>query len=389
MRLKRQDLEVAASRLRGAGAAQSVLIQLVAFVSSLLVLVAILWAIGHDPGRILAALWDGSAGSTISLGVSLDEAVPLILTATAFWLALEAGVFNIGMDGQLQIGGLAALVTTFALPADAWPVLVILLAMGAGMLAGAAWSGIAGVMKTKRGSNEIISTLMLNFVAFIIVAEVMRGPLQSESNRFTPQTDRIRESARIDFTIAGVELTWGIIVALALSFAAILVVRSTNTGLRLRAVGLKREAARHAAVPIERYWLGSFLVTGALSGLAGALVIEGLRYYIAPGWAPLWGFEGIVIAFLALRSPLLIPVWAILFGMLASAGPVLKGTASVPDAIVNIMQTLPVIVLFILYAMIRSISNWQAARRTPPKPINTRTPPGRDEPPESAIKAPA
>jgi simple sugar transport system permease protein len=150
--------------------------------------------------------------------------------------------------------------------------------------------------------------------------------------------------------VGGTQITWGIILALAVSVLTIAVVVSTTTGLRLRAIGLNGDAARHAGLPVERYWLHSMTLSGAVCGLAGGLVLLGLRYYIAPGWASPWGFQGILIAFLALRSPYLIPVWGILFGMLASAGPALKGDASVPDSIVTIMQTLPVIVLFLLYA---------------------------------------
>lgn len=327
--------------------------QLTAFILSMGVLIGLLALLNYEPGKILSALWDGSAGSTLSLAISLNEATPLLLTATAMWVCVQAGIFNIGQDGQLQIGGLAAFVVVMKSGIPAHDYLVIPAGLVTAAVAGALWCGIAGAMKALRGANEIVSTLMLNFVAFITVDQIMRGPLQSEVNVFTPQTDAIPAELQIPPLVGGTSLTSGAILALAASMLAIVFITTTRMGLRLRAVGLNRDAARYAGVPIGRYWFWSMIGSGALAGLAGGLVILGLRYYIAPGWASTWGFTGILIAFLAFRSPFLIPVWALLFGMLSSAGPALKGAASVPESLVTIMQTLPVIILFLLYAGVR------------------------------------
>ncbi|MEX2210607.1 MAG: hypothetical protein WD689_02430 [Gaiellaceae bacterium] len=331
---------------------------LIAFVASMALLIGLLALLGYDASVILTALWEGSMGSPSALSTSLGQAVPIILTAAAFWLTVSAGVFNIGMDGQLQLGGLATLLVAFALVGVLPALLVIVVGVAAGALAGALWSALAGVPKITRGTNEIVSTLMLNFVAFVIVGEMMRGALQSETNRLTPQTDKIDESLHITSTIGGAQFSWGIVIAIAFTVALLGIVLMTSLGLRLRAIGLNAEAARHAAIPIPRYWHGVFLCAGALSGIAGALVILGLRFHIAPGWAPLWGFQGVLVTFLALRRPWLIPLWGVLFGMLAAAGPALKGSASVPDSIVTVMITLPVIVLYLLYALQREPLSW-------------------------------
>jgi simple sugar transport system permease protein len=328
--------------------------QFLAFGLSMCVLVALLAALGYPASQVVRVLWEGSAGSTYSLGISFSEATPLILTATAVWLAAQGGLFNIGGDGQLQMGGLMALlaVSLWRLPELPW--LLIPAGLAFGVLGGAVWAGIAAVLKAYRGASEIVSTLMLNFIAFIVIDRLIRGPLLSDANPFTPQTDPIPEAARLQALVSGTQLTWGIIVALVVTTAVLVVVRRTTIGLRLQAIGLNADAASYSGIRIRRYTVTSMLVSGALCGLAGALVILGLRYYIAPGWATLWGFQGLLIAFLAMRSPFLIPVWAILFGMLGAAGPVLKSDAGVPDSIVTLMQTLPVIVLFVLYAVTRA-----------------------------------
>ncbi|HKP18550.1 MAG TPA: ABC transporter permease [Gaiellaceae bacterium] len=350
---------VPVTRTSLAAASREVAVQAAAFVLSLGVLIGLLALLGYDPGSIVRALWSGSAGSTVSLGISLSDAVPLMLTGVAVWLAAQGGLFNIGGDGQLQVGALAALVVASEAGLPDTGILLVPLALLAAALAGGAWASIAGAMRTLRGANEIISTLMLNFVAFITIDEVMRGPLQSKDNPYTPQTDPVPGSAQLSSLVSGTQLTWGFIVALVVAVAVIALVRTSTAGLRLQAVGLNRDAARHAGLPIRRYWFGSMAASGVLCGFAGGLVLLGLRYYLAPGWADPWGYQGILIAFLAMRSPLLIPLWGILFGMLAAAGPVLKGDASVPDSVVTVMQTLPVITLFLLTFAFR----WIGARR--------------------------
>jgi simple sugar transport system permease protein len=327
-------------------------------------MIGLLAALGYPPAEVVDALWEGSAASATAWGFSLNEAVPLVLGAVGFWVALEAGIFNIGVDGQLQVGGLICLAITLAFPGDdALAFFVIPAALVGGALAGGAWAGVAGWLKAYRGANEIISTIMLTFIAFIAVDQTMRGPLQSLDHPFSDQTRLVDEEFRIPPIVAASGIPWTIVIALVLAVAAIWIMRHTDVGLRLRAIGLNREAAEHAPISVRRYWMGGFFASGALCGLAGGLVILGLRFFIAPGWAPLWGLIGITIAFLALSSPFLIPVWGVLFGMLAAAAPVLKGDASVPDSIVEITQTLPVIVVALLYLAgrwLRGARTWRA-----------------------------
>jgi simple sugar transport system permease protein len=338
--------------------------QVTAFAVAMLLLIVGLALLGYDPGRVVSALWQGSLGSTFALNQSLSEAVPLLLTATAVWVAFQAGLFNIGADGQLQIGGVAAVVVALHAGSGA-P--TVLLSLVAGCAAGALWATIAGALRAYVGSNEVIATIMLNFIAFAVIDRLISGVLQSPTNQFTPQTDPVPTSMQLGNVAGGVGLPWITLIAIAVGVATVLAVTRTNVGLRLRAVGLNEQASLHAGLSVRRFQLASFAVSGALAGLAGGLVILGYRYYVAPGWAPAWGFLGIVIAFLSLRTPLLIPVWAVILGMIGSAGPTLKSNASVPDSITTLMQTLPVIVLFVFYAGARRLNGrapgWRTAVR--------------------------
>jgi simple sugar transport system permease protein len=335
--------------------------QVAAFLVSMALLVGLLAILGYPASTVLSALWDGSAGSAFALSQSLSEAVPLALAGVAVWLAYTAGLFNVGADGQLQVGGVLAIVVTTSMPGSSPALLTIVLALVAGCLAGAFWASIAGALRAYRGANELISTIMLNLIALEIINQLISGALRSPTAKFTPQTEQVPLGAQLGEVVTGSGIPWIAVVALITTVAVIVLVQRTRLGLRLRATGLNVNAARHAGVDVRGLQFWTFAVSGALAGFAGALVILGYRYYIAPGWAPAWGYLGIVIAFLALRTPLLIPVWAVILGMIGSSGPTLKGDASVPDAITTLMQALPVIVLFALYALERSVKRRRAA----------------------------
>jgi ABC-type uncharacterized transport system permease subunit len=264
------------------------------------------------------------------------------------WLAYQAELFNIGGDGQLQVGGLAALVAGLQLE-SAPGVLTIVASLAAAVVAGAAWAAVAGVLRAYRGANEVISTIMLNFVAATAISLLIAGVLRSPAARYTPRTDRIPTSAQLGDLLPGFPIVF--VVSLALSAVTVVAVRRTSIGLRLRTVGLNRNAATHAGLHVRALQWQSFALSGGLAGLAGGLVILGYRFYIAPGWVPAWGLLGIVIAFLALRSPILIPLWAVVLGMIGAAGPTVKGSASVPDAITTVMQGLPVVVMSLILVL--------------------------------------
>jgi ABC-type uncharacterized transport system permease subunit len=328
-------------------------VQVAAFALALLALTVVLALLGYPPGGILRALVDGSVGSKAALGVSLSEAMPLVLTGTAVWLALQVGLFNIGVDGQLWVGGTACLAAVLALPGGTPGPVLMIVGVVCGAAGGAAWAGIAAAMRVARGANEVISTVMLNFVAFIVVDELMTGWLRAPEADHTPRTSPIPEAAHLPQIVPDTRITIGILLAAAISIVCVRLVRGSWLGLRLRSIGLNEEAAAHAGLPVDRYRLLTFGLSGAVAGIAGALVILGLRFAIAPGWASSWGLLGILVAFLAIANPYMIVTWGVLFGMLAAAGPELKGATSVPDAVVVLMQVLPVVALFALRGAVR------------------------------------
>lgn len=338
----------------------ALLVQLAAFLIALFALVAWLALLGYAPDIVLDALWDGSIAAPGSFDLSLAYAVPLMLTAASVWLAYQGGLFNVGPDGQLQLAGITTVAVIVALP-EQWGVGLIVIGIAVGIVVGGLAAALAVWLKLWRQASEVITTLMMVFIAMSVVNVLISGPLRVPEAKQTAASERIPDSAQLG-SFFGTSATWGIVIALIATLIVLAVVTWTTSGLRLRAVGRNEVAASRAGIPVARQQLISFTVAGALSGLAGALVIVGLRYEVTPGWAPLWGFGGILIAFIALRTPVLIPVWALLFGMLHASGPILKGSASVPDAIVVVSQTLPVIALFLVEAARR----WLRSRTETP-----------------------
>lgn len=307
---------------------------------------------GYDAGAVIGGMIQGAAGTPYNLGLSLTQAVPLMLCAIAVWVAYQAGLFNIGGDGQLQVGGLVALLVAVWLPSTLPSVLALAVALLAGCLGGGAWGAIAGLLRAYRGANEVISTIMLNIIASTGIVLLIAGPFKAQTAKFTAQSERVPDDRTLGELVPGIPVIF--LIAVIVSIGAVLLIQRSALGLKLRAVGLNQDAALHAGLNVRTIQWHTFTLSGAIAGLAGGLVIVGFRYYIAAGWAVNWGLIAIVIAFLALRSPIMITVWAVVFGMISASALTLKGAASVPDSVTTLMQAMPVICLFILLAIPRT-----------------------------------
>src|SRR5688572_9784763 len=204
-------------------------------VSLLALLIAAIALAGQDPGRAMAALWQGSFGSSYALAsVTLVRTVPLVLGGLAVAIAFRAGVWNIGVEGQILAG--AASCTALAMIAPEWPsVLAVPSALVIGGLAGAGWAGIAAFLRQRFGVLEVISTIMLNFIALYCVGYLVRGPLQEPSGIY-PQSPELSVAYQLPRLIAGTRLHWGLVIALATAVALWWYMSRTAGGFRIRAV---------------------------------------------------------------------------------------------------------------------------------------------------------
>jgi general nucleoside transport system permease protein len=318
------------------------------------------------PGDFFQAVWDAvwgaytalfrgsiynTNGETFQQGIRpLTEtakfAAPLILAGLGVGLAFRAGLFNIGGRGQMLMAGAAAgwVGYQFELPA----VLHLSLALIAAMIAGALWSGLAGVLKARTGAHEVIVTIMLNYVAFYLVFFALsKQSLLQAPNSFNPKSLPMKESATLPKLFGDqYNLHLGFIVALvAVGFAWWLLERS-SLGFRIRAVGLNPEAARASGIDVGRIYVVVMLIAGALVGLAGAnqvlgTVTSGVTVDLDAGI----GFDAITVALLGRSRPLGILAAGVLFGAFKAGGFAMQASQNIPVDIVLVVQSL--IVLFL------------------------------------------
>jgi ABC-type uncharacterized transport system permease subunit len=296
-----------------------------------------------DLGHALAAFWTGAFGSSFTFfSVTLVRATPLLFLGLAVSLSFRAGLLNIGADGQFLMGAAAA--TSVGLVGSSSPRIVVLLGMLlAGMLAGCAWAGIAAELRRRFGVLEVISTLMLNFVALYVVAWLVRGPLQ-EPTRTYPQTESFAPAARWPLLFPGQRLHLGFPLALALAVFLWWVLTSTAIGFRMRSVGASSRAAKSAGgVDIERTILGVFLASGALAGLGGAAEVGGLTWALYEGISPGYGYTAIAVALLARLDMRWVVVTAVFFGALQAGAAAMQRDADVPSTAVTIVIALVVL----------------------------------------------
>lgn len=266
---------------------------------------------GAEVGRAFGLMLSGVFGSVFAFTEVLTRATPLILTGLAAAVAFRARLWNIGAEGQLYLGALAA-VAVGAGAFDAPPALMIPLVLAAGALAGAAGLMLPAWLKTRFGADEVVTTLLLNFVILLFVQMMLEGPLQDPMGMGWPQSAPVTEAATLPQLLPRMRLHAGLLIGLGAALVLWFVMARTVWGLGIRAVGENAAAARHAGIPVTRTLLGVAALSGALAGLAGVGEVAGLKGYLTADLSPGYGYAGIVVAMLARLSPVGV-VFAALF----------------------------------------------------------------------------
>jgi ABC-type uncharacterized transport system permease subunit len=276
---------------------------------------------GYDPAAAAVAMARGSFGSWDTfVSITLVRSVPLLVCGLAIAVAFRAGVWNIGAEGQLYAGAIAA--AWVGLVGGALTsVLLIPLVLLAALLGGAVWTVVPTIMRVRMGVGEVITTILMNFVAIYLAAYMVHGPLQ-ESRGVFPQTDPIAESARLPELVPGTRLHLGLGLGLVLAVVLWVALKHARFGFQLRAVGASPEAARIAGrIDTDRIIVVTFLLSGAVAGLAGGIEVSGLTYALYEDLSPGWGYTAIAVALLAGLNPLGVVATAVLFGAVqAGAG---------------------------------------------------------------------
>jgi simple sugar transport system permease protein len=308
--------------------------------ATILFTTALLLALGgYEVRTALAALWTGSVGSWYALtSATLVRAVPLMLSGCAVAIAFRAGVFNIGAEGQLLAGAGAATAVALALPSVG--VVTLLLALVLGAVGGAGWAGVAALLRARFGVLEVISTIMLNFVALYAVSYLVRGPLQEPSHAY-PQTAAIAAAVRLGQIPGAGRLHVGLLLALGAAIGAGWMLRHTAAGFRLLAVGESASAAASAGqIDVGAVTTRAFLVSGALAGLAGAVEVLGVTYALYENISPGYGYTAIAVALLAGLDPWRVILSAVLFAALEAGAGAMQRDAGVPSTLVSVVEAL-------------------------------------------------
>jgi simple sugar transport system permease protein len=313
----------------------------------------VIGALGADPVAAFRALAGGALGDGLALEATLVRSVPLVLCGLGVALAFRCGVWNIGGEGQIQVGALVATALATRALESAPGVLAVPVVLAGGTLAGALWAGIAAWLRVHRGVSEVLATLLLNFVAALGVAWAVQGPLQELSGGY-PQSDAFPVGTRLGALPGTHRLHAGVLLAALLAPALWVLLFRSAAGLRLRAVGLSPDAARYAGISPERETARVLLLSGALAGLAGALEVSGVTGRLFEGLASGYGFTAIAVALLARLHPLAALPSALFFAALASGSGAMQRSAAVPRVTVQIVEAL-VIFFSVSFALPRRV----------------------------------
>lgn len=294
------------------------------------------------------------------LSESLVTSIPYIFAGLAVALGFKAGLFNIGVEGQIFMGATAAAYVGYSV--TGLPTIIHLpLTILAGMAGGAVWGIIPGWLKAKTGAHEVINTIMMNYIAFRTVSWLLRGPMQ-RPGAGKPVSPIIAESAQLpQFFGAPLRLHAGLILAILVAIFVYWLLFKTTIGFELRTVGLNPNAARYGGMNVARNIMIAMGVSGALGGLAGANEVMGLNHFLAESFSPGYGFDSIALALLGKSHPVGVVLAALLFGTLRSGATSMQSIAQVPINIITMIQAL-VIVFIAAPEIIRWIFRLKAVK---------------------------
>jgi len=326
---------------------QSVLIEItisfLAILAAFALVAILLFLIGTDPLLAFQQILYGSVGSTYSIAETLGRTTPLLLLGLGTSIAFRSGVWNIGGEGQLYMGALFAVFTGLYVSTPG-PTTLLLAFLGS-FVCGSAWAIIPGFLKARLEVNEIITTVLLNFVAIYFIGYMVRGPWRDPIG-INPYTAIISASAQLSILVPGTRLHAGLLVAILAIPIVYLLFWKTIFGYRMRVVGANPKAARYGGISVARYIVIAMVLSGGLSGLAGMIEVSGVHHRLMEGISPGYGYLAIAVAILGRLHPVGVCFAAIFFASLLNGVAAAHRLAGVPLGMVNVIIGL--VMLFVL-----------------------------------------
>ena len=322
-------------------------------ITSLLVLVA-----GASPFSVFYLVAKGAAGSQFAMLETLTRSTPLIFTGLAVAVAFRARLWNIGAEAQLYVGGIVTVVLgTGALPLPAFLlipiIMVVAMAGGALMLLGPA------VLKTRFGVDEVVTTLLLNFIVLLFVSMLLEGPLKDPMGLGWPQSSKVIAGAQLPRIIQGKRLHYGFVIAIVSALIVWVIMKKTPLGYEMRAVGHNPQAAGFAGIPVNRVLMKTALLSGGLAALAGFSEVSGLKGNLTLDLSPGYGYSGIVVAMLAMLNPVGVVVSAIFVAGIFVGADAMSRAAQVPSYIADVMVATALLTMVVAILMTRFRIRWK------------------------------
>lgn len=320
------------------------------------VLAAVIIAVsGEDPWQSFQAMFMGAFGDLTAFGETIVKATPLAISGLAVALGLRAGLFNVGVEGQLLVGAVVAAWCGYALSAPAF--LHIPLCLTAGFVAGALWGLLPGLLKAKRGVHEVITTIMMNYVALYLTHYMVLNPMK-DAHTMSPQTPTTHPTAQLP-QIAGIScIHAGVLVGVLLAVVFAVFISRTVVGYEMRVVGLSPNAARSAGISVSKILVLAMLLSGGFAGIGGAVEVMGVHHKFYDQFSPGYGFDSIAVAFLGGATAVGTGLAAILFGALRNGAVTMQLVTDTPKEIVTIIQA-----IVIAFAGAKLLHGRQSQRR--------------------------
>jgi general nucleoside transport system permease protein len=331
----------------------------IAAIAATLVIVSLLvLAAGASPFSVFYLVARGAAGTQFAALETLTRATPLIFTGLAVAVAFRAKLWNIGAEAQLYIGAVVTVVLgtgALSLPSFVLIPVIMLAAMAAGalLLLGPA------VLKTRFGVDEVVTTLLLNFIVLLFVSMLLEGPLKDPMGLGWPQSPKVIAEAQLPRIIQGKRLHYGFVIAIAAAAIVWVIMKKTVLGYEMRAVGHNAEAARFAGIPVNRVLMKTALLSGGLAALAGFSEVSGLKGNLTLDLSPGFGYTGIVVAMLAMLNPLGVVASAIFVAGIFVGADAMSRTAGVPSYIADVMVATALLTMVTAILMSRFRVRWR------------------------------
>jgi general nucleoside transport system permease protein len=319
----------------------------------------VILAIDESPVRVFVTLLDGAFGNRERIAGTLLQATPILVCGVAACISLRGGLFNIGIEGQLFMGGFAATWVgfSFALP----PVLHLTIALAFAVLAGAAWITIPAFFRARYNTNEVVSTILANYVAVLITSYLTINIFKRVGG--LPETPPILPSAYLPKLFLFSRLNWGLVVGLALAAGAQFVFKRTSRGYAVGEMGTNPKFAEYGGIDIKRQSFFLLLVSGAVGGLAGGIEALGVHHRFMESFAPGFGFDGVIAALLANGSPIGTVGAALFFGALRSGSLLLEVDTRASREIITVIQALIILAVSAQITIRRRATDASAGER--------------------------